>query len=52
MKYSEILFESQKYHKSLQLLDGIAILSRKMDDKLLITDLSLLESKIYQALKN
>lgn len=52
LKYSEILFESDKFPKALKYLEEIAFASRKLDDKLLTTELSLIESKIFQSLKN
>jgi len=46
LRYTEILFESNKFPKAIALSEEISQACRKLDDKLLMCELSLIESKI------
>ena len=51
-KLAELLFKQQKYSESLQLLAKLLHELKKKDDKLLIVESQLVESKVYHALEN
>lgn len=42
----------QEYKAALKLLDGLLREVKKLDDKLLLVELHLLESRIYNAVQN
>jgi len=44
--------KKKKYNLALELLSGLIIEIRKLDDKPLLVELNLLESKVYTSLKN
>jgi 26S proteasome regulatory subunit N6 len=51
-KLASILFAQQKYNESLQLCDSLLVELKKLDDKQLLVETHLLESKIHFALRN
>lgn len=51
-KLAELYFKQQKYTESLQLLAKLLHELKKKDDKLLIVESQLVESKVYHALEN
>jgi 26S proteasome regulatory subunit N6 len=52
LKYSDILFKMECFNKSLDLLDKLHTEAKKLDDKHLIVEISLLESRVNHALNN
>lgn len=51
-KLASILFEQSKYGEALELCDGLLHELKKLDDKQLLVETHLLESKIHFALRN
>jgi len=51
-KLASILFEKSKYGEALELCDGLLHELKKLDDKQLLVETHLLESKIHFALRN
>ena len=51
-KLAELLFKQQKYQDSLQILNKLLYELKKKDDKQLIVESQLVESKVYHALEN
>lgn len=51
-KLAELMFKQQKYNESLALLGKLLHELKKKDDKLLIVESQLVESKVYHALEN
>ena len=51
-KLAELYFKQQKYNESLALLSKLLHELKKKDDKLLIVESQLVESKVFHALEN
>ena len=51
-KLAELLFKQQKYHESLTILNKLLHELKKRDDKQLIVESQLIESKVQHALEN
>ena len=47
-----LYLESQKYHDALQLSTTLLKELRRLDDKMVLVEVQLLESKVYHALRN
>lgn len=47
-----LYLESQKYHDALQLSTGLLKELRRLDDKMVLVEVQLLESRVYHALRN
>ena len=51
-KLSELYFKLEKFHDSLTLLAKLTYELKKKEDKQLIVEAQLIESKVYHALEN
>lgn len=51
-KLADLLFRQAKYTEALQLLNKLLFELKQKDDKLLIVETQLVESKVYHALEN
>lgn len=51
-RLADLLFKQQKYHESLQILNKLLHELKKRDDKQLIVESQLIESKVQHALEN
>lgn len=51
-KLAALLMESKEYSEALSLLSGLIKEVRRLDDKLLLVDIDLLESKLHFSLRN
>jgi len=51
-KLADLLFKQQKYHDSLGILNRLLFELKKKEDKQLILESQLVESKVYHALEN
>lgn len=51
-RLADLLFKQQKYHESLQILTKLLHELKKRDDKQLIVESQLIESKVQHALEN
>uniref|UniRef100_A0A0D6R5W1 PCI domain-containing protein n=1 Tax=Araucaria cunninghamii TaxID=56994 RepID=A0A0D6R5W1_ARACU len=51
-RLASLLMESKEYSEALTLLSGLVREVRRLDDKLLLVDINLLESKLYFNLRN
>lgn len=52
LKYSEVLFKMEYFNKSLELSAKLHKEAKKLDDKHLIVEIALLESRVNHALNN
>ncbi|CAL2229356.1 unnamed protein product [Prunus armeniaca] len=50
-RLASLLMESKEYSKALSLLSGLITEVRRLDDKLLLVDIDLLESKLHFSLR-
>ena len=51
-KFADLYFKQQKYQDSLGILNKLLYELKKKDDKQLIVESQLVESKVYHALEN
>jgi len=51
-RLAELLFRQAKYKESIKLINSVAKEVKKFDDKLLLVEINLLESRIYHRLEN
>jgi 26S proteasome regulatory subunit N6 len=51
-KLAELYFKQQKYHDAITILNKLLLELKKKDDKQLIVESQLVESKVYHALEN
>ena len=52
IRLASLQLSGQAYKPALQLVDGLLVELRRLDDKLLLTEVHLLESKIYRGVGN
>jgi 26S proteasome regulatory subunit N6 len=52
LKLAEVYYKNGKFQASLEILTSLNIEAKKQDDKRLVTEMSLVESRVHQALEN